>query len=149
MAVIIEDRCIDGIIQTTKEERANIEAVRQIYRAFLAGDIDHVLSRMAPDIRVTGSTNKIADRAVYARDFHGAAEVANGFDLFRNAVPYHEASAPLRISAKGNKVLAIGQDVRSTQSSPEMIETRWSMLWTLEGGLVTQLRVVENSVEAL
>lgn len=138
---------IENAPELTALEQRNIEIVRGIYRAFLAGDLDAVMAAMAPTVRIIG-VGTVHHRVAppYAGSYDGKAEVAAAFKVFQTTVQYQEPMAPVNLTARGDRVLAAGADLRTTLKSGERTENRWTMIWTLHDGLVNQLRVVEDTV---
>ena len=132
----------------TAEEQSNLDRVRSIYRGFLEGQLNEVIGQMTDDVRIVGSSCSRMPPS-YARSYDGREAVAAGFAEFLSVVQYQKPTAPVRLLAKGNRVLAIGQDVRQQLQTGELTENRWSMIWTLRDRKVTELRVVEDTVELL
>lgn len=130
------------------EDERNIEIVRSIYRAFLDGDLDAVIGALSPKVRIIGvSTQRVAPS--YSGSYDGKAEAAKAFSEFQAMVQYQEPLAPARLVARGNRVLVVGSDLRRARrgaESGEHTENRWTMIWTLDNGLVTELRVVEDTI---
>jgi ketosteroid isomerase-like protein len=75
--------------------------------------------------------------------------MAAGFAQFMQTVSYQHPTAPVRITAKGDRELAVGEEVRETRATGELTENRWSMLWTFSNGKVSELKVLEDTVEVL
>jgi ketosteroid isomerase-like protein len=142
MAVIIESNS-----PLTEDERRNIEIVRSIYRSFLDGNLEAVVGAMSPSVKIVSKSVQ-PEQPSYAGSYDGKANVAMAFATFQQLVQYQEPLAPLRFSAKANRVLAIGADRRTTMATGDESESRWTMIWTLEQGLVTELRVVEDTIVA-
>ena len=142
MAVVVENAP-----NLTSEEQRNIEIVRAIYRAYLEGDLDAVVGAMSPAVRIIGVSQQRTPPS-YTGSYDGKAQAAAAFAEFQALVQYQEPMAPVVITARGDRVLVAGSDIRTSRSDGERTENRWTMIWTLRDGLVTELRVVEDTVPA-
>jgi ketosteroid isomerase-like protein len=157
MGVIVE-----AAESLTIEEQSNIEIVRSLYRRFLEGDLEGVVGSMATNVRIVGSTAQRAaggphsEAPEYTGSYSGREQAATLFTQFQRLVQYQEPLAPVLLRAKGNRVLAIGADRRKHSvygdehfgGSAKTMIAHWTMIWTLEQGIVTELRVVEDAVPA-
>ncbi|MEO6049365.1 MAG: hypothetical protein ABIQ57_17900 [Candidatus Kapaibacterium sp.] len=137
--------------ENSREERENIEIVKQIYRDFLNGDIDAVLNALADDVDWNSRVNWPGGPAdiPYNRPCPGRNEVADAFSLFIDAVRYERPLGPNSYTASGNRVLVTGQDIRRDLANDELTENRWSMLWIFEQGKVIRFRMYQDTVEVL
>jgi hypothetical protein len=136
----------------TMVENPNIAIVQQIYRNFLAGDMDAVLDAFAEDIDWGSTFNwrgSSADDREYEGRRLGRRDVAEALEAFRASVKYEEPTADNHYVVAGNRVIVTGQDIRRVLSTGERTENRWSMVWTINDGKVVHFRVYQDTVPVL
>jgi len=132
-------------------EKNNLDIVKSIYRNFLDGKIDEMLDLFVEDIDWTGFMRWHGgpNPLPYAGKWANREELKKAFQLFRNTVQYERPTADNEYIIKGDRVLVVGRDLRRVVATGEIVESRWSMLWTIENGKVVQANIYEDTVEAM
>lgn len=132
-------------------EEKNIEIVNSLYRNFLQGNMEALLDTFAEDIDWNGQVNWPGgpNPLPYTGKRVKREELAKVFAQFMSTVQYQKPLAENQYVTNGDRVLVVGQDMRRVLATGEEVESRWSMLWTIQNGKVVRARIYEDTVEAL
>ncbi len=132
-------------------DNANTDIVRGIYRNFLAGDIAAVLNAFDPDIDWNSRVNRPGARTplAYEGPCRGREAVARCFELFNTAVRYEATMVSARFYTSGERVLAVGHDIRRDLVTGGLTENRWSMLWRFRDGRAAHIRIYQDTIDIL
>jgi ketosteroid isomerase-like protein len=120
----------------------SVEIVREMYAAYLAGDVDRALAHFHPDVA--------ADFSV-----RGDTGPTRGRDALSETVmtwlgtwdDYSEQIEEIR--DLGDTVCVTARQRGRGKGSGVEIENRWGQLYTVEDGLITSLTMYESPARAL
>lgn len=118
----------------------NTETIASIYDSFGRGDIDAVLARLAPDIDwLTPATLPWSDG-----DYHGPDAVTRYFASFMQHLT-EPAIVPDELIDAGDRIVAQGHETGRAATTGRSFRARFTHTWTLDDGLVTQMRGVVDT----
>jgi uncharacterized protein len=120
----------------------NVEIVRRMYAAYLAGDMDGALAHFHPqvaaDFSVRGDTGPTRGREALSETV--MAWLGTWDDYSEQIQEIRDLGATVCVIAK--------QRGRGKGSGVE-IENRWGQLYTVEDGLITSLTMYASAAQAL
>jgi ketosteroid isomerase-like protein len=122
----------------------NIEVVRRMYTAFHHGDIDAALSHFDPDVLVDASKARPDDVAIgtgHERLIQIVTSWVTAWDEWREEIE--------ELRDLGGKVLVLSVQRGRGKGSGVAVEARWAVVYELDGGVITSMRVYPDSEEAL
>ena len=120
----------------------NVRVVRQMYDAYLAGDIDRALAYFHPDVAADFSVR--ADTApTEGRDALGET-VATWVSAWAD---YSERVTDVR--GIGDTVCVIATQTGRGKVSGVEIDTTWGQLYTIQNGLITSVTMYASPTDAL
>jgi ketosteroid isomerase-like protein len=122
----------------------NVEVVRRMYSAFYRGDFDRALSHFASGVLVDASAARPDD-----------VSVGRGPERVRQIVTswvsawdeWQEDVEEMR--DLGSRVLVVSVQRGRGKGSGVEVGARWAVLYELDRGLITSLRIYGSSEEAL
>ncbi|WP_147373866.1 nuclear transport factor 2 family protein [Massilia cavernae] len=117
-------------------EQANIDLVKQCYAAYMAADIEKVLSHMAPDIDWEMAELPGVD---FSGNRHGREEVAEFFKQLDTAQLCRNFE-PKEFFANGDRVVALGHYDWTIRDSGVEWGSDWGHIFTVKDGLMTSFR---------
>jgi ketosteroid isomerase-like protein len=123
--------------------RENVEVIREMYAAFHRRDADKALSYFAPDVLVDASKAR-PDVSVGRGREHVNALVASWIAAWEG---WREEIQEVRDLGTSVLVLSV-QRGRGRESGAE-VETRYAVLYDVQDGEITSLRMYGSAAEAL
>jgi ketosteroid isomerase-like protein len=124
--------------------RENVEIVRRMYNAFHGGDIDRALSHFDPDVLVDASKARPDDVAIgkgHERLMQIVTSWMTAWEEWREEIE--------EIRDLGSRVLVLSVQRGRGKGSGVEVEARWAVVYELDGGQITSMRIYGNSEEAL
>jgi ketosteroid isomerase-like protein len=120
-------------------EQENLELVQEVYGAFGRGDLPGLLALLdeSVDWRLPGP-------APYAGHRRGHAEVRDFFARLMEAATI-EHFAPREFLAKGDTVVALGEERLRARSSGRVMTQDWAHVFTVRNGKIMSLRLIEDT----
>jgi ketosteroid isomerase-like protein len=122
----------------------NVEVVRRMYKAFHSGDIDGALSHFDPDVLVDASEARPDDVAIgkgHERLIQIVTSWVTAWDEWREEI------AEMRDLDR--RVLVLSVQRGRGKGSGVAVEARWAVVYELDGGVITSMRIYQYSEEAL
>jgi ketosteroid isomerase-like protein len=109
----------------------NVELVRAIYAAFGAGDVDGIVSRMAPDIEWNEAENfPYAD----GNPYRGPGAILSGVFARIGAEWDGFAAIPEELLDAGDTVVALGRYRGTLKATGRAINAQMVHVWRIAGG---------------
>lgn len=124
----------------------NIQLVQDIYRAFGAGDVDGITSRVHADAH--WDFNVTTSDVPWHVPVTGPGEIANFIAAFTGGVTL-EAFEPQRFMADGDDVLVhirIAYTVNRSGAHVDQEQIHW---WTARGDKISRLRHFEDTAQVI
>ena len=121
----------------------NVEIVRRMYDAFYAGDVDRALSHFQPNVLVDASKAR-PDISIGNGRGHVNALVSRwvaAWDEWREEIE--------EIRDLGSRILVLSVQRGRGKGSGVEVEARYAMLYDLDGGEITSMRMYGKVAEAL
>ncbi len=122
--------------------RENVEVVRRMYEAYLAGDVDRALAHFHPDVAadfsVRGDTGPTEGRQALSQTV--ASWVGTWDDYSEQVEEIHDL---------GDTVCVIATQRGRGRGSGVEIDNRWGQLYTIENGLITSVTMYDSPARAL
>ena len=123
--------------------RENVEIVRRMYDAFHGRDVEGALGHFHPDVEVDASKAR-PDIGIGRGHEDVNALVASwigAWDHWREEIE--------EIRDLGSRVLVLSVQRGRGKGSGAEVEARYAVLYELDGGRITSLRMYRNAAEAL
>jgi ketosteroid isomerase-like protein len=124
--------------------KQNVEVVRRMYDAFHGGDIGGAISHFDPNVQVDASNARPDDVATgtgHQRLVHIVTSWVTAWDEWREEIE--------EIRDLGSRVLVLSVQRGRGKGSGVEVEARWAVVYELDGGVITGMRIYPNSDEAL
>ena len=122
----------------------NVEVVRQMCEAFLAGDLAAALGVLHPDVTWHGTIGGIEE----GRTAHGHDEVIKGFVESLRDWERHSLEAEDYLDA-GDRVVVLWHEVGRGKRSGVEVETRTAVVYTVRGNQVVEAQGYMDRRQAL
>jgi ketosteroid isomerase-like protein len=122
----------------------NMEVVRRMYNAFHGGDIEGALNHFDPNVLVDASRARPDDVAVGTGHEHLIQIVTSwvtAWDEWREEIE--------EMRDLGSRVLVLTLQRGRGKGSGVEVEARWAVLYELDRGVITSMRIYPQSEEAL
>ena len=113
----------------------NVEVVRRMCEAFLAGDVASALAVLHGDVTWHGTIGGIDEQTIA----HGHDEVINGFVESLRDWERHSLTAEDYIDA-GDRVVVLWHEVGRGKASGVEVETRTAVVYTVRGDEVVEVQ---------
>ena len=115
--------------------------MRELYAAFVRGDVPTVLKAMASDVHWS---NAGSARIPYAGKRQGVEQVAQFFQTLSEhiAVTHFE---PKEYVAQKDRVIALGSWRGQSKATGRSFDSDWAMAWTVKHGKITSFRSYEDT----
>lgn len=117
-------------------EQQNIELVRQAYEDYARGDLDHLLSCMAPQIEWEIPT---VPSLSFTGKRRGHEQVAEYFRLANEKQALRQFT-PKEFIAQGNKVVVLGFGAWTAKDTGRDFESDWVHVFTVNDGQIAAFR---------
>ena len=116
----------------------NISVVRGIYEAFQRGDIDAVLSSLAPTVSWYSPGGP---EVPWAGARQGRQQVGQFFAQLDAALEFLDF-APERFVASGDTVIVIGRDRIRVKATGDVLDEQWAHVMEVRDGQVADFREI-------
>ena len=116
----------------------NISVVRGIYEAFQRGDIDAVLSSLAPTVTWYSPGGP---EIPWAGARQGRQQVGQFFAQLDAALEFLDF-APEHYAASGDTVIVIGRDRVRVKASSDVLDEQWAHVMQVRDGQVADFREI-------
>jgi ketosteroid isomerase-like protein len=123
----------------------NVEVVRAMNEAFLAGDIDAALEALDPEIEWHATVGGIDEGRVY----RGREEVVQAFIDYFEVWERMEMRAEKYIDAPGPNVVVFHHEVAKGRESGVVVETDTGTVHTVRDGKIVRVRSYMDRTQAL
>jgi ketosteroid isomerase-like protein len=123
----------------------NVEVVRRMYTAFHRGDFDGALSHFDPNVLVDASKARPDDVAIGTgreRVIRIVTSWVTAWDAWREEIE------EIRDLGNGRVLVLSVQRGRGKGSGVE-VQARWAVVYELDGGVITSMRIYPHSEEGL
>jgi uncharacterized protein len=114
----------------------NVEIVRKMQEAFLAGDVQTALDALDPEIEFHATVGGIDEGRVY----RGHEEVVQAFVDYFEIWERMEMRAEKYIDAGGDDVVVFHHEVAKGRKSGVVVETDTATIDTVRGGKIVRVR---------
>jgi uncharacterized protein len=121
----------------------NVEVVKDLYAAFVKGDVPSILAALAPEARMhhAGSPETVPWGS---RPDTGVEEWSRFFsELNESFEP--EGFEPEHYISQGDTVVALGHYRFRVRATGKSFESQWAMAWTFKDGQPIEVRVFEDT----
>jgi ketosteroid isomerase-like protein len=122
----------------------NMEVVRRMYNAFHGGDIEGALSHFDPNVLVDASKARPDDVAIgtgHERLIQIVTSWMTAWDEWGEEIE--------EIRDLGSRVLVLSLQHGRGKGSGVAVEARWAVVYELDRGLITSMRIYPQTEEAL
>ena len=118
---------------TTATETSNKTIVKNIYDAFLKGDIPYILNQIADNCEwnVMG-----APRIPYGGNFQGKG-ASRFFQLLKDTIDVTQFEAKEYVESENGDVVAFGVYAGKGKKTGKTFESKWAMYWKFKNGKVS------------
>jgi ketosteroid isomerase-like protein len=123
----------------------NVEIVRGMQEAFLAGDLQSALDALDPEIEFHATVGGIDEGRVY----RGHQEVVQGFIDYFEMWERMEMRAEKYIDAGGDDVVVFHHEVAKGRKSGVVVETDTATIDTVRNGKIVRIRSYMDRALAL
>jgi ketosteroid isomerase-like protein len=121
----------------------NVEIVRRVYEAFHAGDFEAALASFDPDVMFDASVRVDGGIGHGREEFYAmVAQWVGGWEEWREEIE------EIRDLGEGRVLVLSVQRGRGKGSGLE-VEARWAVVYGLDGGAITSVRIYPHSEEGL
>jgi len=114
-------------------EKDNVARIVKIYEAFGRGDVGHIVSQLADNVRWVTHLEPIVP---WAGDFSGKASVPKFFEAIGGAVEV-TSFTPAEFVAQGDTVVSTGEFGCKVRATGKSSTSRWVFIWKFQEGRVT------------
>ena len=122
-------------------EQENIKLIQTLYQSFQKGDIQAILSNIAPDAEWVNSESLDIS---YAGKRRGALEIGQFFQSLKESVNIKEFDASEYIAHK-DRVIVLGHWQGEVKSDGHFFDSDWVMVFTLMDGKIKYFRSYEDT----
>jgi ketosteroid isomerase-like protein len=122
----------------------NVEVVRRMYNAFHGGDIDEALSHFDPNVLVDASKARpddVVSGTGHERLIQIVTSWVTAWDEWREEIE--------ELRDLGSSVLVLSVQRGQGKGSGVEVEARWAVVYELDGGVITSMRIYPHSEEGL
>jgi uncharacterized protein len=117
-------------LEASMSEQENVKFVKEIYGAFLRGDIPSVLSTMSDDVDFFEPGEGAYPTSGHRR---GLAEMREFFRILDETTKF-ETFEPREYIAQGDKVVVLGTYTGIAKPTGRRFGMDWAMVWTIRDG---------------
>jgi ketosteroid isomerase-like protein len=122
----------------------NVDVVRRMYNAFHGGDIDGALSHFDPNVLVDASRARpddVASGTGHERLRRVVNSWVSAWDEWREEIE--------EVRDLGSSVLVLSVQRGRGKGSGVEVEARWAVVYELDRGVITSMRIYPHSEEGL
>jgi ketosteroid isomerase-like protein len=122
----------------------NVEIVRRRYDAFHGGDFDGAISHFDPNVQVDASKARPDDVATgtgQERLIQIVTSWVTAWDEWREEIE--------EVRDLGSRVLVLSVQRGRGKGSGAQVEARWAVVYELDGGVITGMRIYPDMAAAL
>jgi ketosteroid isomerase-like protein len=123
----------------------NLETVRRLMQAYVAGDIDGVVRQLDPGIEWDISAHPLPD---WPNTGSGLADFRRHVVGYARGWRHYRAELSELIEA-GDEILAILRETVGLRDSDAVLDRDLPQVWTVRDGVVVRLRVFKTKAQAL
>lgn len=131
-------------VRSAMHERENLDAVKDIYAGFAAGDLDVILGKMDDDVvwEHPGSRSEIP----FAGRFEGKAGVLRFFEIAMQSIDVLDQQVNGYL-VNANVVAALGHERMRVKASGREYQSNWVHLYTFVAGKIVRFEEFIDTAE--
>lgn len=124
------------------DEAQNLQTVRKIYEAFIAGNLQGILKPLANNVdwRIMGHYEKVP----WAATWQGREALERYFGILAKALEI-EVFQPDEFLVDGDNVVVLGHERMVARATGRLVEASWAQVWTFREGKVIRYREYSDS----